>query len=385
MKRILLLVTALVLYGSLYPWQFHWRHLAANPLWILLHAWPAMDRFAGRDAIVNLALYAPFGAICFLSMTPSRRPAARAAGTLVAAALLAALVEMVQLFDAWRVCSLFDVVCDIAGAGIGILLASAFPLAISGAVRGAERSGAFRLSGAVALLYLWAGYELFPVFPATGLYALRVKLAALAGAGAWTMRDLVESFGGWLAAAALLESLAGRRAVGRWIALALLAVPLKLIIVFRTATGSEAVGALLGVGAWILVRDRRRPLLLAGVLAMAALVAGGLLPFRLAEQAQPFTWIPFVPLLQTPWQGAVLILLRKSFLYGSAVWLFRECGYGWPASALLVAVPLAFVEGIQIYLPGRTPESTDPILALLLGLVLLLLELHVQEKPAEVA
>ena len=40
MYRILLLVIALIVYGSLYPWDFHPAQLAASPLWILLHSWP---------------------------------------------------------------------------------------------------------------------------------------------------------------------------------------------------------------------------------------------------------------------------------------------------------------------------------------------------------
>jgi len=45
--------------------------------------------------------------------------------------------------------------------------------------------------------------------------------------------------------------------------------------------------------------------------------------------------------------------------------------------ALLVSVPLAalvIAEGIQVHVPGRTPELTDPLLALILGFSLMLLE-----------
>jgi VanZ family protein len=374
LKRILLLMVLLILYGSFYPWHFRAVHLTANPLWILLHSWPdVFDRFAFRDAVVNVTLYVPFGVFCFLSLGESRSPISRSALVVLAAATLSASIEMAQLFAPGRVCSLSDVACNVAGAAIGILLGASFPTAISQAAMETEEAGAFRLSAVVALLYLWAGYQLFPFFPAIGRYALRLKLTILSSPEAWSARDLFESLGGWLAASALFESLVGRWIV-RALAVALLLLPLRLFIVDRTLSGSEVVGALAGAGLGLLLRRLRRPRLAAGVLTVAALVIAGLLPFKFSSAPQGFIWVPFLPMLQTPWETALLILLRKSFLYGSAVWLLTENRRRWLTASLTVAAALAIVEGLQIFLPGRTPELTDPVLALLLGFGLMLLD-----------
>ena len=62
MLRLLLIVLAFIVYGSLYPFQFDFGRTDASPLMILLHAWPAqIDRFAWRDAGVNVLLYFPLG------------------------------------------------------------------------------------------------------------------------------------------------------------------------------------------------------------------------------------------------------------------------------------------------------------------------------------
>jgi len=165
------------------------------------------------------------------------------------------------------------------------------------------------------------------------------------------------------------------------LAIALLAIPLKLFIAHRTMTGSEVAGALLAIGLWVIFRRLEQPMLVAGLLAVAALVAGGLVPFHLTAGPQPFTWVPFLPMLQSPWESAFRILLQKSFLYGAAVWLLNENGRGWIISSLMVAAPLAIVEGIQVFLPGRTAEVTDPLLAFILGFSLMLLEKHAQRNP----
>ncbi len=382
MKRILLLVAALILYGSLYPWRLRATHLSASPIWILLHSWQlTFDRFFFRDAVVNIALYVPFGAFCFLSISESRSAAFRSLATVLAAALLSASIEMTQLFDVSRVCSLFDVLCNTVGAVIGILIATTFPATIGEVVHEAEAVGAFRLSGAMALLYLWAGYQFFPFFPALNQTAMSSKLVVLFSSRTWPLRDFLESFAAWLAVCALLQFLTGSKRFRSMLCLALLSIPLKLLIVQRTITASEVAGALLGVACWLATGKLPRPRLVAGLLALAALVAAGLLPFHWYAHPQIFTWVPFLPMLQAPWETSFLILLKKSFLYGSAVWLLNESGRGWMIGSLLVAVPLAIVESIQVYLPGRTPELTDPLLALILGFSLMLLERHAKRPP----
>jgi hypothetical protein len=41
---VVLLVTAFIVYGSLYPWQFHAARIAGNPLEILLSSWSMVEQ-----------------------------------------------------------------------------------------------------------------------------------------------------------------------------------------------------------------------------------------------------------------------------------------------------------------------------------------------------
>ncbi len=379
MKRILLLVTILILYGSLYPWRFHAKALPASPLWMLLHAWPRpFHRTDLLDGAINIPLYVPFGMFFFLAMSEARPRAVRAAMAAAGAMLLSTCVELAQLFDSGRVTSLYDVVCNTIGAVIGVGLAGSFPGAISGAINEIESKGAFRPTSALALLYLWAGAELFPFIPSLRLSTLHVKLAILRHPQNWPSRDLFEGFAGWLAFGLLVEALAGRSKALRWAPAALLVIPFKLLIAGRTMTGSEVAGAFCGIAASALLGSSLRTKSVAGLFALIAIVAAGLTPFRFVSQPQHFTWIPFLPLLEAPWESVFQILLEKSYLYGSAIWLLRQGGRGWLASTLMVAIPLALVEAVQIHLPGHTPEVTDPILAMLLGASLMLLD---QRRP----
>ncbi len=51
---------------------------------------------------------------------------------------------------------------------------------------------------------------------------------------------------------------------------------------------------------------------------------------------------------------------------------FAAPGWAWLRAGFAVALPLAATEAIQTYLPGRSPEITDPLLALLMTVVLML-------------
>ncbi len=201
-----------------------------------------------------------------------------------------------------------------------------------------------------------------------------MKLAGLMHPQSWPVRGGFESFAGWLALGFLVEALTGRPKAMRLVPVALLVIPLKLLIASLSTTGYEILGAFCGIAAWALLGPSLRARGIAGILALIAVVAAGLTPFRFVSHPQHFTWIPFLPLLQAPWESAFQIMLEKSFLYGAVVWLLRQGGRAWLASTLIVAIPLALVEAAQIYLPGHTPEITDPFLAMLLGASLMLLD-----------
>ncbi|MEO8027638.1 MAG: VanZ family protein [Bryobacteraceae bacterium] len=373
MKRVLVAVVVLILYGSFYPWQFYDRQINGSLFAIFLQSWPHdFDRFTFRDTVVNIALYVPFGMVCFFSIGAKWSAMTRGAMTLAAGVLLSGSIEYVQLFDRSRTTSLYDVLCNAAGTAAGVLIATTFPKAITGAVSGV--GVAFRVSGPIALLYLWAGRELFPFFPSLSQYTLRQKLTVLVTAGGWPIRDFLEATGAWLAVFVLLEYLAGPRRAAQIGAISLLLIPLKLVILHRTMSGSELAGAILGALLWGLFRRFPRPAPAIASAALAALVLAQLLPWRTGTEPQPFCWIPFLPSLSSSWDAAFLVLLGKAFLFGSVIWLWRQTPATWLVSSFSVAIPLAVTEGVQIYLPGRTPEITDAIVALIMGLALWRLE-----------
>ena len=55
-----------------------------------------------------------------------------------------------------------------------------------------------------------------------------------------------------------------------------------------------------------------------------------------------------------------MMLLKKSFWYGAAVWTFHEAGQGYLSLPSASPFCLSALEWTQRYLPGRMPEISDP-------------------------
>ena len=367
MYRLLLLVIALIVYGSLYPWHFDFDRSDANPLWVLLHSWPrGVSRSVLRDTAINLLLYSPLGMAAFLAAARRHGRSIAFGAALLIALGLSASMEMLQIYDPGRTCSLADVLCNVSGAAAGA--AAALVLRPKLESRLMRRKPGRYGPAALLLVACWASYQLFPFFPILNRIKLHASLALLAGSASISAVEVWANAAGWLAAALAMEALLGRLRP-RWLLAAMACLPLRFFIAERSLTLSEVLGAALALLFWSLLPERKR--LPAGVFLLASAVAlRELSPFHFAETPHAFSWIPFAATFESNRQPATVILLRKAFEYGALVWLLRAQGISYARAALAVAGSLAVFEAIQRYLPGRTPEITDSVLTLLMALVL---------------
>ncbi|HVN07089.1 MAG TPA: VanZ family protein [Bryobacteraceae bacterium] len=361
-RHILAIVVALIVYGSLYPWQFRMRPLYASPPWILLHSWPsAVNRFVAWDFAVNMVLYMPLGIFAVLAVSETAPRLVRVFWPLALAFALSASIEMLQLFDDSRTCSLADLTSNVVGAAVGIGAGEIYR------ARWQRIAVRLRLSGGLLLLSCWLGYQIFPLFPSWGRTRLSAKIAAMQTLPAGWPTAVFVVFAEWLAVACLLDSVLGAKA-RRTLALLLLVLPARLFIAGRTLTWSEIAGAAAAGAVWVWLPRRRVRRAVPFVMA-AALVVSELAPFHFAG-AQAFNWVPFRGFFQMRWQDGFVVLFRKSFAYGAVLWLWRD---RLARTTAVAALALFVLERAQIYLPGRTPEITDAVLAILMGLLLWLL------------
>src|SRR5262249_54244913 len=153
LRRILFIVIVLIVYGSLYPWQFRAAISIGNPLIILLHSWPVeLNRFVMRDVVLNLLLYVPLGVFAYLTGSEHLRDSYALVAGLALALILSIGVEIAQLFEPARYASGSDVLCNFVGAGGGILAARLYQKRLTELLRGDAVQSLLRPSSAAMLL-----------------------------------------------------------------------------------------------------------------------------------------------------------------------------------------------------------------------------------------
>ena len=333
--------------------------MAASPLWILLHSWkPPANPYGAFDVAVNLALYIPLGISGGLFFRRFQNSLLAIAGPVALGTLLSASIEMAQLFEPSRYCSALDLMTNIAGSALGVAVARGFM---------SERRASRRLiplqSGwAAVLLLTWIGWYLFPLFPVPGRTALRHKAGVFTQAPRGDVVILFSAMATWFVAGKLMRA-AGLRPARVWLVGSVLLIPAQFLIVTRQPSPSEFAGAVAGTLLFLAAGDTRAGWPFAGILILR-----GLAPFHFTTHAQTFSWMPFGGFLAMDWQSGTRLLLEKAFYYGSAIWLLKSEGQR--GATPIVATILAAIEFAQIYVPGRTPEITDPLIAILLGTAL---------------
>ena len=362
MYRVLLIVIAVIVYGSLYPWDFHSAQLAASPLWVFIHSWPrVVDRFLIRDITVNVLLYMPVGVFGFLALRQNVRTALAVTVTVLIGLTLSSSIEMIQLFDDARECSASDMVCNVSGTVLGVTLGSLYQQWITRFLAQAEKAKFLHPSGAVLLLYTWLAYQAFPLFPALSRTRLAEKFRALFADVSISPIETFTFFVEWLVVAQLLRKCTGRTADPP-----IVPSPAAGAAGQTFNRGQDSHLVRIGrrsVGVYLLILLKRisgaRSVLSVGLI-VSLLILRGLAPYHWSSVANPFSWIPFSGFLAADREFGMLTFVRKCFWYGSAVWLLRAAGWRLARAAVAVALLLGAIEIIQIHLPGQGGRDHRP-------------------------
>jgi glycopeptide antibiotics resistance protein len=343
-----LLIAALIVYGTLYPWTFQ-SNPNADPL-LIFRMFPSFStRRTIYDIVLNVLLYTPFGLAVYLRLRRATGSMGAALAAVGCSFALSFSLEYAQFFQRGRFPSGLDLVMNTAGGGAGVLAADLW----------SKLSPGLRLpSGPSLILWpIWIFALLFPLIPSIDRWTLWVKLQA---ASRFSLAVFIGGTLQWFIGGVIL---AGRRR--SWILATLLLIPAQLAILGKQPTLALLTGAILG-GALAMRPMRPAP---TTVLALGLLVLWGLAPFRIGP-VQSFAWVPFADAMGDSRNSAVVAILTKCFIYGGSILLLVRAGLRLPVSTLLVAALLCATEAAQVRMVGRTPASTDPVVAALMALVL---------------
>jgi VanZ family protein len=360
---------ALILYGSLFPFEFYNHVDPAKGMRLLLSTWNAHTSIG--DVLANVLLYLPFG--FFAAKTAVRLgPLRRVLIAVAAAAALSTSIEFAQLWDVGRVSAMSDVYANSLGAFFGAVIGTALTIDL----HLSHWKDLRRCPFALLLILCWIAYRLFPYVPVIDAHKYWHAIMPLLYGPAVRLIDIFPYFADWLAVGALMAS-ALRPAELR------AALPGLLIVIFcaRIAIGdialsqAEFAGGFVAAAIWVAWphASKRRMRIIALALA-AAVVVEGLRPFRFLGAPRAFGWIPFLSLIDGSIWISLPAYMAKFFLYGALVWTLRRSGLSSIAATAVAAALVFLVHYLQIYLPGRSAEITDVLLVAMAGALMRMLD-----------
>ena len=375
MKLIFAAATLLIVYGSLYPFDF--AALSAADLRSRLATLGSLQLTMRGDMLGNFALFVPFGffgSLAFLRQEDDAAPIVRLA---VAGLALALVLQLGQLALPTRDPSLVDVGLNAMGIAVGVLIAriprvSRLALGLS---------SARRLDVPLYLAGMWVVSQLVPLVPTLDLSVVRTALKPLLLQPVASIPEAVLYFAAWLAALHMLD----RQFPGARLGKLLPFLPLAVLapqpfIVSGEITPGEVAGSVAAGLVWLVARSWLKPMAL-GVLLLAATLGSNLLPWEASVWARDFHWVPFASLLEGNMSANSAALLRKLFLYGGSVWLFRSGGSTWLGAGGVVFLAVGMQEAAQIVSLRGSPDITDLLLAAIAAGGLASIDRHSSARP----
>jgi glycopeptide antibiotics resistance protein len=364
-----------IAYGSLYPFDFQSVPDGVGALPKLFGSWAKVP---GRgDFISNILLYIPLG-LCGAAISGNWSKRRRMAQTILIGAALSFTIECLQYYDIGRDTEATDFYANVMGAVLGAVCTRFF-------------GHKFRIPllreitdnpVPTFLIVAWMGYRLYPYVPTIDLHKYWNTLKPVILTPGFNAYYLFRQTTTWLVLALLIEKIAGRQSTTRlYFLFALFIVGATILILYGTLSVERIAGIGAGFCLWRILRDRRRALYVTSVTLMAVYIAGQQLePFQFTATDGHFGWVPFLSFMGESIDLDIQSFFEKFFLYGSMIWLIGQGPVKMRTAALAVAICLFVTSWLEIFIPGRSAEITDALMALGIGTLMNVTEIERQRR-----
>jgi hypothetical protein len=90
-------------------------------------------------------------------------------------------------------------------------------------------------------------------------------------------------------------------------------------------------------------------------------------PFQFLPFPRSFGWIPFRSFMTGSINVDMQAFCQKFYEYGGLIWLLGRCGINLPIGTAMTAALLLATSIAECWLPGRSAEMTDAMMALVIG------------------
>lgn len=359
--RILIAVGCLILYGSLYPFNF--GPPAPDGLQRFLTNW---ELYTSRgDLLDNILLFLPWGLFGMLAFGARRHALVALAQTATIGLALSIGAQVLQLWLPTRTAAIADIVANAAGIALGAL--------IGRWITPRPGSDAHAWQSASLPAALLAGFmmsEWLPLVPSMDLQLVKDQVKALLDNLPLSMGEVFARMAFGLLTGYLLACVAGLRWSLVLAPMVVLAVSAgKLFLYGAQMDRSSVLGLFIGCGVWWLMATqrpaRRDALTLLCICALYTL--GALLPLVFRAEPAPVSWVPFAAMLKGSMITNLRSLLSSLVLFTGVLLILSRYSPRVVAASVVLAAWVAAIELLQTLIVGRTSDITQPLLALIAG------------------
>ena len=357
--KTLLIITLLIAYGSLYPGNFLAPEQDAFQKFFSDWRWAT----SLSDMLGNVILFVPFGLVSSVVAGTHYQSKLRLTLFFFSGFILALILQIAQIWLPSRSAILADVVWNLAGLLIGIIIAFFAKKYSHTRIQTLDTKAIIPL----AILILWIFSELIPLVPSIDLQKFKDAVKPLFLEFDLSFQTALLHVAGTLVAASILKAVSNYPL--RWLTLIMITVIAGKIIIIslqldiNTLVGLTAgyllsivllyleTSKLFAVSFWILI--------LAGTLER-------IIPFSLAPDGA-LSLIPFATMLKGSMQTSAVGLSQSLFIYSALLWLTQKMGGNFKGIAVAIVMWTVFIELTQMMLLGRTADITEPLLVILVS------------------
>lgn len=360
------LVLSLIVYGSLYPFQWNFSEPQAF-IW--------SGRIGLVDLVENIILFLPLGGLLGWAGQGRPRRWVFFAIWLVVALVVASALQWLQKYLP-RTPALSDAIFNMAGflLGWGAGVAARWRV---GHLLNRHQGWADADRFTLVLIALWWVAELYPLIPTLDISSVAQNVKSLWQLDMWQPRRMLLHVGMAVIGMSAVAHLARTTHLAhRARTLALVAAVAVLIGKFVVVGQSTGMAVVLGVGVgWLLWRwiDAWAPgarWSATAWVALATYLLDALWPWAWRTPPADMAWMPFASSLSTSVESAITASAFECLCFGAILWCTMRNGALLAGMTVCTAVLAFACEWTQRYLPTRTSEITSVVLALGMGWLL---------------
>mgnify|MGYP006274463453 FL=1 len=363
-------VIALIGYGSLYPFNFSFD--GSHPTVTAAFSQLGWARAGRADRVRNILLYLPLG-FCLILLLRARL------GTLWATvlatcigSLLSLMIEVLQVYLSIRVPSLMDVVLNAVGTCVGAMggviwrgLSSLVYVAPNSRQRPGDRS-------ALVLILVWIMWRLAEFDLSVSLSRLKLALGPLME-GSYSLSLVAQFLLFWLVVAQAVLSFAHRQRghESLLIVIALVMVG-RLLFVIAPFNVSELIALVLLLP--VLVVLHKLASVIQTILLFSAMAVWfayqQLAPFQITHHSHAFDYLSVIRWVTEGMNINLEFLLSRVFVFAALIWTLKQLNLSMRTAAIVVVAGVLTIEIVQLWQVGQSSSLTDPVLALVMGVIM---------------